>query len=152
MALRARRDAALRFSWDGSMTDEEADLVARTVYGEARGEPFQGKLAVAWVIKNRADNPRWWGNNIKDVCMRHAQFSCWLPGDPNREKCEAVTDADLAFVDCQAATASAFKELMPDPTWMADHYYRIGSPEPSWVMDQEPTCDIGHHRFYRLEI
>ena len=42
--------------------DRALDLLARTVWGEARGECFRGKLAVAWVARNRAEHPRWWGD------------------------------------------------------------------------------------------
>ena len=51
--------------------------MAATVWGEARGEPFEGKVAVAWVIINRSRKPGWWGEDIRSVCSARWQFSCW---------------------------------------------------------------------------
>ena len=62
------------------------DVVARTLWGEARGEGVAGQIAVAWVIRNRVHdaNPRsWWGEGYIGVCHKSWQFSCWNPGDPN---------------------------------------------------------------------
>ncbi|MGH3756111.1 MAG: cell wall hydrolase, partial [Pseudonocardiaceae bacterium] len=61
------------------------EVMGRTLYGEARGEPFDGLVAVAWVIRNRAESPRWWGRDVKGVCLHPLQFSCWNETDPNRK-------------------------------------------------------------------
>lgn len=59
------------------MTDRE--IFAKTVYGEARGEPEEGQIWVAWVIKNRAraNKSYWGGSKIGDVCRKRLQFSSW---------------------------------------------------------------------------
>ena len=41
-----------------SYTEQDWDTLARTIFGEARGESLQGQVGVAWVIRNRADSPR----------------------------------------------------------------------------------------------
>src|SRR3546814_13540556 len=71
--------------------DESAaiDVLARTVWGEARGESVRGMEAVASVVVNRvrraiARGGYWWGNDVVGVCLRPCQFSCWADGDPNR--------------------------------------------------------------------
>jgi N-acetylmuramoyl-L-alanine amidase len=51
-----------------------------TVVGEARGEPIEGQVGVANVIKNRAYASN---RSYQDVCLAPKQFSCWNPGDPN---------------------------------------------------------------------
>ena len=85
---------------------EDLDTLARTLYGECRSESREGKIAVAHVIKNRADNPKWWcrksGDGIPDdtieaVCRHPWQFSCWNLDDPNRPKLLAATPADKKF-------------------------------------------------------
>jgi len=73
----------------------ELITMAKTVWGEARGESVKGQIAVAWVIKNRADNPRWWGKTIEEVCLKKYQFSCWLESDPNKAKMDKLTEEDL---------------------------------------------------------
>lgn len=58
------------------------EILAKTVYGEARGECREGWKWVAWVIKNRAhlNKSYWGGSRIKDVCLHPGQFECWDNG------------------------------------------------------------------------
>ncbi|HSO43463.1 MAG TPA: cell wall hydrolase, partial [Rhodospirillales bacterium] len=61
----------------GRNTATAERALAATIWGEARGESEEGKLAVASVIANRATRPGWWGRDIRSVCLATAQFSCW---------------------------------------------------------------------------
>ncbi|KPA16194.1 Cell wall hydrolase, SleB domain protein, partial [Candidatus Magnetomorum sp. HK-1] len=63
--------------------NEEITYLAKTIYGEARGENRASKLAVAWSIRNRTGKNRWWGNTYKEVTTKKWQFSCWLESDSN---------------------------------------------------------------------
>ena len=52
--------------------------LARTVYGEARGESDQGRAAVAHVVLNRFRSDKWFSaGTIEAVCRKPSQFSCW---------------------------------------------------------------------------
>ncbi len=70
----------------------EADVLARTLWGEARSEGHVGMEAVASVVLNRVKVARdhggkyWWGANIVQVCQKPYQFSCWNRSDPNFQK------------------------------------------------------------------
>jgi len=80
----------------------EVDSLARTLWGEARGEGVEGMKAVACVILNRVKIAEekgkcWWGNNIIQVCQKPYQFSCWNRSDPNFKKLQAVDASDLNF-------------------------------------------------------
>ena len=70
------------------MTEHDLDIVARTLYGEARGEyakmGIASFIAVANVITNRLTNSKKYGITYADVCLKSRQFSCWNAGDPNR--------------------------------------------------------------------
>ena len=56
----------------------DIDTLARTLFGEARGELYGGRVAVANVIINRAASQvTWWGNTVEEVCRKPKQFSCW---------------------------------------------------------------------------
>lgn len=130
----------------------EIITMAKTVWGEARGESVKGQIAVAWVIKNRADNPKWWGKTIEEVCLKKYQFSCWLESDPNRAKMDKLTEEDLKeqIEICQ----SVLDEKVADPTDGANHYHTTGIL-PSWVRNdddtiKQPIATIGNHLFYRF--
>lgn len=127
---------------------EDWDVYGRTLWGEARGEPFSGQVAVAWVIKNRLNTGRW-GNTFDQVCMFPKQFSCWNEGDPNRGKAMTVNANDPTFLRAKGITALVAWGDLPDPTQGATHYFTRFIPEPSWAKDMVTTNVIANHRFLR---
>jgi len=136
----------------GGTRDAAVDTLARTLWGEARGEPVRGIEAVAAVIVNRVRLARarggfWWGDNVVAVCRKPFQFSCWNADDPNRPKLLAVTEADAAFVVCLRIARRAVSGALPDPTGGCTHYHsrRV---HPAWARDAVPRVEIGTHLFY----
>lgn len=132
----------------------DLDIMARTIYGEARGESQIGRIAVGWVIRNRAEMdlgndglPDWWGEGIKGVCQRPWQFSCWNQNDPNRAKLLTVTHKDAAFKACLTAARDVLLGSMADPTGGATHYH-TASVAPPWAKGLKHTT-VGRHRFYK---
>lgn len=128
------------------------DILARTVWAEARGDGRRGMEAVACVILNRAAHPRWWGKDVLSVCRAPWQFSCWLPDDPNLPKLKSATGADPSFVTALAVADDALSGRLVDPTGGADSYFAIGTPEPEWAASAVHTCNIIGHAFYRVEL
>ena len=136
----------------GGPTEEAVDTLARTLWGEARGEPVRGIEAVAAVVVNRVRRAErrgghWWGGSIVAVCRKPYQFSCWNANDPNRAKLLAVTAADPVFATCLRVARRAVAGLLPDPTGGATHYHRLGL-HPSWATGHSPCAEIGRHLFY----
>lgn len=133
--------------------DEDAiDVLARTLYGEARGEPLRGKEAVAAVVINRVKRARerggyWWGDTVETVCRKPWQFSCWNPDDPNRAKIEAVTPDNRIFRSCLRVARRAVEGTLDDPTGGATHYH-TKAIRPPWARRRPPRVEIGHHLFY----
>ncbi len=133
------------------MTTDE-DILARTLYGEARGEGLAGLEAVAAVILNRvAFSARrgkyWWGNTIGEVCRKPWQFSCWNDNDPNSRLIAAVNDDDKVFRLCRRVARRAVAGVLPDTTSGATHYHHR-SLRPHWSEGKIPCAEIGHHLFY----
>ena len=131
---------------------DATDVVARTLWGEARGEGRGGMEAVAAVIANRVRNPRWWGRDWISVCRRPFQFSCWNPDDPNADKIVAVTGADPTFVTATLVAEHVINGQLADPTGGADSYFAVGTPEPAWAATAAHTVTIGRHAFYCVEL
>jgi len=123
------------------------DTLARTLWGEARGEGRAGMVAVAAVICNRAARPGWWGRSVAEVCLKPRQFSCWLADDPNRAGLERVGDGDAVFVQAQEIAAAALAGSLPDYTFGATHYHAVDAA-PAWARGHTPCVVIGHHAFY----
>lgn len=138
---------------DSTMADTTAadafalDTLARTIWGEARGEGRQGMQAVASVILNRAARPGWWGRSVAEVCLKPAQFSCWLSGDPNRRKLEAVDESDPSFATAREIAAAALAGRLADYTFGSTHYHTVETA-PAWARGHVPCVVIGQHAFY----
>jgi len=149
-AAAARPDPALTPASPGP--GDEVDILARTLWGEARGESVRGMEAVAAVVMNRVAVARrrgrmWWGNSVAEVCRAPWQFSCWNANDPNRPKLMAVTSTDPSFAVAQRIARRAVAGLLPDPTGGATHYHARGV-SPAWAAGRAPSAEIGRHVFY----
>lgn len=144
-------------------TEHDLNVLALTVWAEARGEPSEGIKGVIWVIRNRWEHPRWWSkapgvdedDTLAAVCRAPRQFSCWNTNDPNYKH---LTDPKTLKDDlvralrvlCKACLAADRRD---DPTHYADHYCtRAVARTTNWTKGHEPTAAIGNHLFYRLEI
>lgn len=128
------------------------DTLARTLYGEARGELVRGKEAVAAVVMNRVRRAMerggyWWGADVVGVCRKPWQFACWNENDPNRKKIEAVGRDNRNFQSCIRIARRAVSGTLKDPTGGATHYHATGQTPP-WARDREPSAVIGGHKFY----
>lgn len=136
----------------------DIDIMARTLYGEARGEGHLGMVAVAHVICERVRRRRWYGrdvaghddHSISAVCWKPWQFSCWNPGDPNLPLLSAVDLGDRHFrramsVACAVVNGEAG---YGDVTQGSDHYHAMGIPTPKWAQGRRHTVAIGRHLFF----
>ena len=131
-----------------------ADVLARTIWGEARGEGAAGMQAVAAVVMNRVRVARergtfWWGNDVVGVCQKPFQFSCWNKDDANFLKVLNVDQCDLVFATAARLGFRAVIGQLADPTRAATHYHAVGIM-PKWAAAREPTAIIGRHVFYRI--
>ena len=139
-------------------TEKDRDVLARTLWGEARGETLAGMVAVAWSIRNRVEmdlhndgKPDWWGEGYAGVCLKPYQFSCWNKNDPNfpflsGAKPIPVSEMAKAFMVATAVMDGAY----PDPTGGATHYYATTMPKaPAWAAKAKQTLKLGHHVFFK---
>lgn len=131
----------------------ETLTVAKTIYGEARGERLAGMIAVGCVIRNRALHPRvrWWGVGFEGVCLKPFQFSCWNEKDPNRRMLLALDQVAPSpiYTLCKAIAADIIDGHLPDITGGADHYHNL-DVKPDWAEGLKPIKRIGQHVFYKL--
>jgi hypothetical protein len=140
---------------------DATEIVALTLWGEARGQPVQGIIGVGNVISNRVrDAQRRWGTTWQDVCLRRWQFSCWIRegGEANYERMvDLVSETaahhplkDKVMRQCWWIARGIVDDLLLDVTKGANHYYADVIPPPKWAKGQEPTVVIGLHRFFKL--
>lgn len=131
----------------------DIDTVARTIYGEARGEPDDGKKAVANVVMNRvslaSQHEHFGDGTAEGACMVPWQFDCWNAADPNAQIINDVFDSDPVFSHCIAIATLAVNRELPDITNGATFYYRNGSKTPKWAEGKIPCASIGNHLFFK---
>lgn len=131
--------------------NDDTLTVAKTLWGEARGEGEAGMKAVANVICNRLAHRHRGCTTAAEVCLDPKQFSCWNTGDPNRAKLAAVgpDSPDAQFATALAIASAALRGGLPDATFGALHYvHRNLRPRPDWLRGQVPCVVIGNHEFY----
>ena len=130
----------------------QVDILARTLYGEARGEGLIGIEAVANVIMNRVALSKqytlWWGKSIEEVCLKPFQFSCWTPSDNNFYKLIRVSSDDDVFRMCLRVAQRAVSGTLSDITKGATHYHRK-DVSPAWARRLIPVFEYKNHLFYR---
>jgi spore germination cell wall hydrolase CwlJ-like protein len=137
-----------------TVTDKDRDVLARTIWGEARGEGMAGMIAVGWAIRNRVNDGNdksWWGEGYAGVCQAPYQFSCWNKNDPNYPYLSGAKPIPKSeFAKCQAASIAVIDGTMADPTGGATHYYAATMPRPpGWTGAATKTTVIGQHIFFK---
>ncbi|TWA67212.1 cell wall hydrolase [Azospirillum brasilense] len=131
---------------------QAVDTLARTLWGEARGESVRAMEAVAAVVMNRVDRAHnqggcWWGGDVVAVCRLPGQFPCWDPDAPGRLGLLSVTAADPVFAAAQRIARRAVAGLLDDPTGGATHLHRAGE-NPQWARGRSVCAEIGGMQFY----
>lgn len=144
---------------------DATDIVALTLWGEARHEATEGIVAVGNVIANRVrDRERRWGPTWQDVCLKKWQFSCWIPqgGAANYARVKAQAEALMGtraipqmkeprLRECWWVARGIVDQMFRDNTKGANHYHTLTlTPLPKWAKRDAVTCVIGAHIFYRL--
>ena len=127
-----------------------ATMLARTLWGECRGEPYLGQLAVACVIRNRVDDIRW-PDTYEGVVLQPKQFSCWN-GEGVQHDIKSLKWKVLMHI-----ANGIIEDLIPDVSHGANHYINAYAqpPDPEWArqfgkITLWPGPEVGVHTFFRL--
>ena len=117
-----------------SYTNSDTYLLARCIYGEARGESYTGQVAVGAVVLNRVKSSQFPNTIAGVIYQRHA-----FP---------AVSDGQINLTPDQTAINAA-KDAMNgwDPTGGCLYYYNPATATSSWIFSRETVVTIGKHVF-----
>ena len=121
-------------SGSSSTNSNDVNLLARLVYGEARGEPYAGQVAVAAVVLNRVKSSSF-PNTIAGVIYQKGAFNVVDDGQinlsPNSTAKKAAQDALNGW----------------DPSYGAIYYFNPNTATNKWIWSRPMTVTIGKHRF-----
>ena len=122
-----------------SLTKDDIYLMSQVVYAESKGEPFDGKIAVASVILNRTTDSQF-PDTIHGVITQKNAFSCVRNG-----KIDVVPDGDSYNAVLKAIEGY-------DPTDEALYFYNPKIATCSWMKGVEKTGEksIGQHVFFNV--
>jgi spore germination cell wall hydrolase CwlJ-like protein len=131
---------------------QDLETLAKTIYGEARGEFYRfgpaSLIAVANVAVNRKE--KGFSESVHDVCLAPYQFSCWNRNDPNRPLIVAMKYGACPIFDkCWETAENVLSGKWPDLTDGCDHYHER-SLKPYWATYRKPKRIFGRHFFYVL--
>ena len=131
---------------------DEITLLTWTVAMEAEGEPYEGKLAVAWTIMNRSRKHK---KSISDTILQDRHFSAWNQDSPTRMRLDVISETVMSSAEVAALRAYNGTRREEDPTNGATHYINKeltrkirGGSLPAWVGAMTETVTIGRHTFY----
>lgn len=123
-------------STGGGVSSADLNLLARCVYGEARGEPYMGQVAVAAVVLNRVKSSQF-PSSISGVIYQKYAFTCVADGQinlsPNQSAINAARDALNGY----------------DPTNGCLFYYNPATATSKWIWSLKVELKIGRHSFAR---
>lgn len=117
-----------------NITNDDLLLLSKLVTGEARGESYEGQVAVAAVVINRVQDPRF-PNTIKDVIYQKNAFS-------------VVNDGSINMQPTESAYNAAIDALYgKDPTNKAVFFWNPDIATCKWIKTLNPYLKIGNHVF-----
>lgn len=120
----------------GSGGTSDVQLLARAINGEARGEPYEGQVAVGAVILNRVADSRF-PNTIAGVIYQSGAFT-------------AVADGQINVpIDSSSSVVKAAQDALNgwDPTDGAVYYFNPATATNKWIWSRPLIKTIGKHRF-----
>lgn len=131
------------------LRERQLECLARNIYYEAAGEPFEGKVAVAQVTVNRAESGQFPSDICRVIYQKNViydkvvcQFS-WYCENPSglRPKNKALYD------DSMIAAKKVLLEGFRLPSLESALYYHADYVNPKW--NREKVAKIGRHIFYK---
>ena len=129
----------LRFSEPAAYaaeTESDLQLLARAVNGEARGEPYEGQVAVAAVILNRVNHSSF-PNTISGVIYQPGAFTAVSDGQIN----VPIAENSTVYKACRDAMNGW------DPSYGCIYYFNPETATSSWIWTRTHVITIGKHRF-----
>ncbi len=120
----------------GGNRTSDLQLMARAINGEARGEPYEGQVAVGAVILNRVKDSRF-PNTIAGVIYESGAFTAVADGQINTPIKEGST------------VLKAAQDAMNgwDPTNGCVYYFNPNTATNKWIWSRPLVKVIGKHRF-----
>lgn len=113
---------------------QDVTLLARLINGEARGEPYEGQVAVGAVIMNRTRNSAF-PKTIAGVIYQPGAFTAIVDGQIN------------ATIEQSSINAARDALNGWDPSGGAIYYFNPATATSAWIWSRQLIKVIGHHRF-----
>ncbi len=120
----------------GAYSQNDVDLLANIISAEARGEPFEGQVAVGAVVLNRVSHPSF-PDSIAGVVYQPGAFT-------------AITDGQINEKIAESSRKAAKEALNgADPSGGAIYYYNPKKTSNKWIRSRPVIKQIGAHLFCR---
>ena len=142
-----------------TITQNDLDILARTVAAEARSESVLGQAAVAHVALNRLVSQHGGKENLTDILLAKKQFSAWNENERQNYtdmKNVYINKNDPSYENAKSISIAVLDGRITDPTYGSNHYYANKGANkistPYWYDEQLKKAktnryQIGNHLF-----
>ena len=124
------------FAANNTVSQSDQQLIARAINGEARGEPYEGQVAVGAVSLNRVNNSKF-PNTVAGVIYQKGAFTAVSDGQIN----VPIKEGSSVYKAAQDALNGW------DPTGGAIYYYNPATATSKWIWSRPVIKTIGKHKF-----
>lgn len=121
-------------SGGSSSNNSDLNLLSHLVYGEARGEPYNGMVAVAATVMNRVADSRF-PNSVAGVIYQPGAYTCVADGQINLGYNETAKKAAQDAINGW------------DPTSGCIYYFNPDTATSAWIWSRPQVMTIGKHIF-----
>ncbi|WP_429841973.1 cell wall hydrolase [Brevibacillus sp. FIR094] len=137
-SVQVSRDSRPKVVRNGKVkvSQRDMELLARLVYAEGRGEPYEGQVAIAAVVLNRVASDEF-PNTVREVIYAPNAFSPVHDGNLTHKSNESTRKAVQDAVNGK------------DPSNGSVYFFNPDTATSKWIWSRPVTVEIGNHRFAR---
>lgn len=151
----------IRLPFPGKKLNEQEDdiLLASLIFLKARNDIKQAKIGIGCVIRNRTNNPCWWGKNYKQVIIpfldlyRLSEQELDLVFNPIKNNINDKWD------ECYLISKGILNNSIQDNTFNSDFFFLTSEKPPGFLIKKRSplelnwyVCTMGNVKFFRVEL
>ena len=152
----------IRLPFPGKKLDEQEDdiLLASLIFLKSRDDIEQTRIGIGCVVRNRVNNPRWWGRNYRQVIVPLLDLYILSEQEKDLVLNPIKNDVNEKWDNCYLVAKGILNNTIQDITFNSDYFFLTSEKLPSWLnsrlrphtISQWYVCSMGNIQFYRVEL
>jgi hypothetical protein len=152
----------IRLPFPGKELVEQGDdiLLTSLIFLKARNDIKQAKIGIGCVVRNRVNNPRWWGKNYKQIAYSLTEFFRLSEQEKNLVLFPVSNNINDKWDECYLIAKGILDNTIQDITYNSDFFFTTSEKLPGWLsskhrhntVSQWYVSTMGEIQFYRVEL